>query len=93
MVFAIVLPFYYVFYSRPSEFSVQLTAVRGLATPAAAAGGASTISPVFNVTLHANNRHGTERCYRSGLHRRVRPRAGLLSAGERGPKDAVPGVG
>ncbi|BAD81533.1 hypothetical protein [Oryza sativa Japonica Group] len=87
---------YHVFYDFPSEFSVQITATRGLDDAAPAA--PTIISPAIDVTLHVNNRRGTARCYRGGgelrgLHRRVRHRAGLLRAGEEGTGGAVPGVG
>ncbi|KAF0916697.1 hypothetical protein E2562_011548 [Oryza meyeriana var. granulata] len=58
---------YHALYDLPSEFSVQITAIRGLDAPAAdPAGAATSISPAFNVTLHVNNRRGTARCYRRG---------------------------
>lgn len=83
----IVLPFYYLCYDIPSEFSVQLTAIRGLDKPAPGA----SISPAFNVTLHANNRRGTERCYQHG--EAVVSYAGFTIALGRVPGFCVPGKG
>ncbi|KAF2951945.1 hypothetical protein DAI22_01g299700 [Oryza sativa Japonica Group] len=45
---------YHVFYDFPSEFSVQITATRGLDDAAPAA--PTIISPAIDVTLHVNNR-------------------------------------
>lgn len=62
IVFSLLLPIYFLAYDRPPEFSVQLPAITGLDTTTLA----STISPAFNVTLHASNRRATGRCYHDG---------------------------
>lgn len=55
---------YHALYDFPSEFSVQITAIRGLDDAAPAS--PTIISPAIDVTLHVNNRRGTARCYRGG---------------------------
>ncbi|CAN6164051.1 unnamed protein product [Urochloa humidicola] len=61
ILFGILLPIYFLLYDMPPEFSVQLQlpAIKGLDTP-------PSISPAFNVTLHASNRRATRRCYHNG---------------------------
>ncbi|BAB39431.1 hypothetical protein [Oryza sativa Japonica Group] len=60
----IFLCLYHALYDFPSEFSVQITAIRGLDDAAPAS--PTIISPAIDVTLHVNNRRGTARCYRGG---------------------------
>ncbi|CAL5047693.1 unnamed protein product [Urochloa decumbens] len=70
IVFGILLPIYFLLYDMPPEFSVQLPAIKGALDmpppPAMAPGGPASISPAFNVTLHASNRRATRRCYHNG---------------------------
>ena len=56
----IILPWFFVFYDLPPQFSVQLEPGGGglnVSAPAATA---------FRAALHASNRRATERCYRDG---------------------------
>ncbi|CAO2166144.1 unnamed protein product [Urochloa humidicola] len=57
------IPWYYLFYDLPPQFSVQLA-------PTGRGSGLNVSSPAattaFNALLHASNRRATERCYRHG---------------------------
>ncbi|KAL6614624.1 hypothetical protein ACP70R_036894 [Stipagrostis hirtigluma subsp. patula] len=54
---------YYLLFDLPPKFSVQLTGVQGLDTAAPAA----SLSTVFNISLHASNKHSSAAsCYRHG---------------------------
>ncbi|KQK22080.1 uncharacterized protein LOC112270208 [Brachypodium distachyon] len=62
--FAVVIPCYYMWYDFPPEFSVQLRP-DGIGPNGPAAASISSEN-AFNVTLRADNRRATERCYREG---------------------------
>ncbi|CAO2183087.1 unnamed protein product [Urochloa humidicola] len=89
LVFGMLLPIYFFVYDTPPEFSVQLQP--GLDTPAASPGGAVSISPAFNATLHASNRRATGRCYHNG--EALVSYAGFTVATGRVPGFCVPGKG
>lgn len=61
-IIAITIPWYYVFYNLPPQFSVELqpTGADGLNVSALATTAA------FHADLHASNRRATERCYSHG---------------------------
>ncbi|CAL4947820.1 unnamed protein product [Urochloa decumbens] len=83
------VPWYYLFYDLPPQFSVQLAPVgRGLDTAALAA---PSISPAFHVALHASNRRATERCYGHGEG--AVSYAGFTVASGRVPGFCVPAKG
>ncbi|CAL5038418.1 unnamed protein product [Urochloa decumbens] len=95
VVFGILLPIYFLLYDTPPEFSVQLPAIKGLDMPASAAAAAPgsplSISPAFNVTLHASNRRATRRCYHNG--EALVSYAGFTLATGRVPGFCVPAKG
>ncbi|CAN6207785.1 unnamed protein product [Urochloa humidicola] len=94
VVFGILLPMHFLLYDMPPEFSVQLPAIKGLDTPpllAVTPGGPASISPAFNVTLHASNRRATRRCYHNG--EALVSYAGFTLATGRVPGFCVPGKG
>ncbi|CAO2183096.1 unnamed protein product [Urochloa humidicola] len=82
------IPWYYLFYDLPPQFSVQLAPVgRGLDMAAPA----TSVSPAFHVTLRASNRRATERCYRHGVG--AVSYAGFTIASGRVPGFCVPAKG
>ncbi|OEL25911.1 hypothetical protein BAE44_0013069 [Dichanthelium oligosanthes] len=62
-IFIITIPWYYVFYDLPPEFSVQLEPIDGGGLNVSAPAASAT---TFHAALHASNRRATERCYRHG---------------------------
>ncbi|KAL6614625.1 hypothetical protein ACP70R_036895 [Stipagrostis hirtigluma subsp. patula] len=84
LVFGLLLPVYFFLYDMPPEFSVQLAPIRGLDAPA-------SISPAFNVTLHAGNRRVTGRCYHNS--EALVSYAGFTIASGRVPGFCVDGKG
>ncbi|KAJ1254968.1 hypothetical protein BS78_K302500 [Paspalum vaginatum] len=63
-ILVITLPWYYILYDLPPEFSVQLQPIcRAGLTNTSSSAPAET---AFDAALHASNRRATERCYRHG---------------------------
>lgn len=81
----IIMPWYFVFYDLPLQFSVQLEPTGGglnVSDPGATA---------FRAALHASNRRASERCYRDGEG--VMTYGGFTIASGRVPGFCVPAKG